>query len=590
MTDYKVDITGMLGIEHFELEWDSGTVTEVVGHNETGKSSLCTCLQALLAHDANPNHASATEMKRVYLRVGSAVKPSALLHGDGWITQWEPDKGQMVSSTEPLSSPHALGVYDFVRAPKVTRLIQDALMPPAEYLLDRLEDELAKTLPAEAVKAIRLEIEARGWEYAEGIYKNRALAAGREWEALSGRRRFKLPEKFFTWRPEGWQTAWDSLTLQDAERELQAARDQLLEAQNAVSATIAEIEEAKAAAAQIPEQETKLEKATENADSALGALHQERDALQELRKEEASRQFDQKKAKAEYDGMRDGGGMKCPSCQAELVVSNGELITTDRKDCAGALEAQTKIVTVTGQAIVEILQKISETTEKGTAIREISDGFAEVLIGEKAKLSALEKLAKHADSKEKDVEHDRLVSQYEAEHEDALAKRDLVATKIKCLELAKSIEEDTAYATALGHKGIRANIIKDNIEMFQAVLNNMISITGWDRIELSGDTLLGGPHSLPVKQLSSSQQWRIQAMTQLGIAFCRNKISECVDDHVVVMEDPELLDQGNREAMNRLLQRILTGMPEMSVIICTTGEPNKDTPWKQVPIAQGREI
>ena len=60
-------IKNMMGIRDAELNIDPGGVLEVVGPNASGKTSIATCAQAVLARDMNPLGLSVAEAKRSYL-------------------------------------------------------------------------------------------------------------------------------------------------------------------------------------------------------------------------------------------------------------------------------------------------------------------------------------------------------------------------------------------------------------------------------------------------------------------------------------------------------------------------------------------
>ena len=66
----RIDIENILGIRAASIEVAPGEVLEVLGPNAAGKTSVATCLQAVLAREANPLGLSIAE-QRQYLHDGA---------------------------------------------------------------------------------------------------------------------------------------------------------------------------------------------------------------------------------------------------------------------------------------------------------------------------------------------------------------------------------------------------------------------------------------------------------------------------------------------------------------------------------------
>ena len=62
----KLHVENTLGIVSAEIELIPGQILEVVGPNASGKTSLATCAQAVLARESNPLGLSAADAKRCY--------------------------------------------------------------------------------------------------------------------------------------------------------------------------------------------------------------------------------------------------------------------------------------------------------------------------------------------------------------------------------------------------------------------------------------------------------------------------------------------------------------------------------------------
>ena len=154
----EITIKNILGVDRQYLELKPKSVTEVIGPNACGKTSIALSVQALLTHDANPLGLSAADRVR-YAREGSSSE-DAVAELDGHDVVWRPGAGTITASPDrqPLL-PEAVGLVDFTgkrSARERAESLQHVLLPPLDQLLTDLEVELRKWLPEEDAVRQRL--------------------------------------------------------------------------------------------------------------------------------------------------------------------------------------------------------------------------------------------------------------------------------------------------------------------------------------------------------------------------------------------------------------------------------------------------
>ena len=236
-----------------KLNIEPGGVLEVVGPNASGKTSIATCAQAVLARDMNPLGLSVAEAKRSYLHEDADEGFVELDDGTRTVT-WHPHFGSIdAPPDDPASTLEAVGMVDFTaRAGAKARatMFQSLLLPPLEIVLDETETHLAQYLPADDLAGVMEMLSKSGWEPTENVYADRAREAKRQWRDITNRNYGVRVAG--DWRPDGWLADHDQLTVQEAEAAVVDARDALAALHRIQAVTEAERDDALAAEDELP--------------------------------------------------------------------------------------------------------------------------------------------------------------------------------------------------------------------------------------------------------------------------------------------------------------------------------------------------
>ena len=356
--EYQLEVTGVLGVEHATVRLQSGQVTEVVGPNASGKTSIATAAQAVLARDINPLGLPATDAKRHYAHDGDADAAAATLAVydiDGAGTDdpvlvlagevtWRPAAQTVIAPPElHPSRPEAVGLTDF-RARKSAKeraeALQSALLPPPDQVLAAVRTALEPYLDAKALAGVMETLDDLGWDAAMKVYADRGKVAKRQWGDIAGR--MWGSSIAADWRPDDWRADWDSLTVSEAEASVTDARDALAVLHRAQAVTEAEAEAAAAAAERLPgldadceAKHAALTEASAAEDTARAALARAESAKAEAGRELEAARHAVRVAEETGENLRLTKGSPCPHCEGLLLVASGAVVIFDADDHAG---------------------------------------------------------------------------------------------------------------------------------------------------------------------------------------------------------------------------------------------------------------
>ena len=466
----RITIEGLMGITKAAIELATGKITEVVGRNASGKTSLATAVQAVITQSQNPLGVPATETRKWYLRDGDG-EGEAVLEGDGVYARWAPAAGEMEANGNPTSSPEAAGLIDFCArrgAKERAALFQGVLLPKPEEVLGDLEKELKKLLavPSEAaeefgaenkldLKGILKTVNTRGWEAAESVYVDRRAKLKRDWRDITGENHGV--NKAADWLPDGWLSEYDGLTENEAETQVTKAReafDQLHRIEAVSEKEISLIEEAADA---IPDLETKAF-TTEELHASMIAR------VRTLEADEQALEKDLKGYQDEYNDVEPEEKPKiftvpCPHCGEPLVLRSGQAHKPDDEPPVDESKEAWRVLKMD-----ELAESITtKTRELHAASQLTADNRKNRDAGYRVMIVAQEKLA---DARRTAARKDNVVAQTEdgtralAEAEQAIeaakAVVNLVTSRGKAENLHRSILQYDAIATALGPKGVRS--------------------------------------------------------------------------------------------------------------------------------------
>ena len=562
---FAIHIENVLGIRNVDFTIPDGGVVEVVGPNAAGKTSLATCVQAVISRQTNPLGVSIADSRKVYLRDGDTDGNAALDYDDDQIV-WRPGNQSVTSGTdEPLTIPEAAGLVDFTvrrSAKERAGLLQDVLLPPPEQVMQAVEDQLREHLPADDLRGALAMLKDRGWEPTEAVFSERSREAKRQWQAISGRNYGSRIAA--DWRPDSWHADYDSMTVSQAEGAVTDARDAVSALHQVQAISLAEAEEAEAARARIPELREKLE-------AAEGAFRSRNAEMNAVPLATAiDREATAKRVLAATRAAASESVAACPHCGEPLAVVGDQIVvySSDAHEESIGL-AQEEL----GEAVRELQAARSASADLAKSVADASQylQIARTDLG----------VAEHAAGKSgviDDPERRAAIAEAEQAVEDARAVVPVIQARADAAALQQTISRYESIARAIGPQGVRARMLAEGLGQINAGLDVLAEVTEWPRVRIAADgsvTLADRP--LPL--CSGSERWRAQACIQLTLAAITGA-------KMVVLDRTDLLDGHNRASLVRGIHRVVerTGL---AVLLCSTGEPMDAPPWPQLLIENG---
>ena len=553
----RVELENVLGVKEAGLVIAPGRVLAVIGANASGKTSIAVALQALLARDGNPLGVSAAQSAYTYLHDGPGDARAVLIDDDGVITEWFPASGKfMAPGTPPICHREAVGLIDFVAnhsARERAALLQGALLPPLDEILEHARRDLKNYLNAKDIDGVMQEIEARGWEMAAKYFNERGLQGKREWSECAGRRWGGRVGA--DWRPDGWLAEYDGLTVQAAEVQVVDARERLasLNLANAVSQSAHE--EAQQARGSLPSLEASLESretvlrfSNAKLASRKSALDQARNARDKLQKE--------------LQRERDNQAQSCPHCGKDLVLStSGRIMKATERGQIKGIEENLEAAKATYEGMVSPHREASQ-----------SCASAQELVNEaKTAIAVCNSNIERGAGVVATPDTERAIATAEAEVEGARQVVKTVTDMLAAQKTHESIMHYTAIAKTLGSTGVRGNLMSNGLKRLNAGFAKLERITGWQRMEAdrNGHIMWG---SRNVLACSESEKWRAQALTQLTLAAISGA-------SVVVLDRADVLDDVGRESAGRAL-RAVAESTGMAIVVCLTFKGPIEAAWR----------
>ena len=565
----KLHVENTLGIVSAEIELIPGQILEVVGPNASGKTSLATCAQAVLARESNPLGLSAADAKRCYPHDGSedAVVFLEWEHGAEY-NAWRPFRGTIQGPTQ-LSNPEAVGLIDFTAkrgAKERAAVFQNALLPPPEQVMEAVKERLATYLDPKDLAGAMEMLGERGWEATESIYADRAKEAKQSWRAITARNYGVRVAA--DWRPDGWLADFDHLTVQQAEERVTNARDALNALHRVQAVSEAEQEAAERAANALPVCLAEKERLEEQMSQATA----ERDSIPLLTIGEAINRLQRE---IQEEGANRAKAQECPHCHEPLSISSGRIVVASSQMVADArLDALEKELRETN---VEYDSKAEQRKPLQKKVHGIEDAIRQIGIDIHHAQQATAK------SGTVQTEGDRAaLAQTEQEVEDAREVVKMVSAEADAARLHITITRYTEIAKALGPEGVRAKLLEYGLRKLNGGLATIAKAAGWPLTEVkdNGSITCG---DRPIAMCSESERWRTQSSLQLTLAAITK--SRCA-----VLDRVDLLDDANRLGLTKAVERVV-GKTGMSVLLCGTGAVgDRYAPWQQVGLQSGEVV
>ena len=583
----RIEIENCLGIERAEVEVEAGEVVSVIGPNAAGKTSFAVAAAAVLGAEANPLGLSVADVRAVYLREG-ASEGQARVDADGACNAWDPSVPSIIAcgtGALPECRPECVGLVDMTArrgAKERAKLLQDILLPPAETVLGELREALAERLPERDVIGVVDEVEKRGWESAAKVYEGRMQEAKRSWCNVTSRRQWGV-KIAADWHPEGWLAEWDGTTVETAEARLadaRAARDAVLRVRAVEESVLIAAEQARAA---LPALEAELETArTAEAEAkAAGESARARHQGCEAKVGDLVRRLQTLVAES-YDASAMPGTVSCPHCEGWLTVTPaGEVqawVAPDKEEVArkevertaerGRLAAERDTAAAERDRAKEELDRISIIWRN--ADTQLGDIVARLVqVRTAAEVSG--------EARTEETEHRR------EQAERAVAEAEAAIGKVRAYREARGLNETVLHYTeivrVIGPTGVRAQLLEGGHRRLNAGAAALASVAGWPAVTIGDDSMVRVA-GRPAPLCSESERWRAQAVLQVTLAALTKSPA-------VVIDRADLLDPAGYAGLVAMAKLATSKVP-VAIILCATGEPSPDAPWRQVQITGGR--
>ena len=565
----KLSIERTLGIINAEIDLEPGRIVEVVGPNASGKTSIAVCAQAVLARESNPLGLNAADAKRSYPHDG-ADDALCQLNDPDWSDgiAWYPARGTVLADAwgeRALSNPEAVGLIDFTAkrgAKERAAVFQGALLPDPDTVLEAVKERLGAYLDAKDLAGAMEMLAERGWEATEAVYGDRARVAKREWAAIAGRTYGVRVAA--DWRPEGWLADFDHMTPQIAEERVTNARDALNALHRVQAISESEQEAAERAAADLPG----LEARVIDLRAEYGRLNAEHAAipLDTVAKQIKDLDTDIDSARHELVAQH-----VCPHCNGALAIKQGEIVAPEPVEAIQTridewVAMKTNNIATLGKMTADVAP-INESIRKINAEAQAAENMVQQVKREAAQTGTVQTEADRA-----------ALAQAEQAVEDTREVVRLVKAEADATRLHETIVRYTEIARALGPEGVRAKMLEKGLRTLNSGLGVIASAAGWPvtAIADNGGVSVG---DRPVALCSESERWRAQAAIQLTLGAITGS-------KAVVLDRADLLDAANRAGLVCAVNRVAS-KTSMAVLLCSTGTPMDDAPWRQHQVAGG---
>lgn len=530
----RLKIRGFRGAERCDINLDAG-ITLLAGKNHQGKSSICQAIAAAVCNTAIPFYSSTNPSKPVLtktqakgiVRAGMDKASVELWDGEKMETQVLWPKGTIQSTERYACSKVAAGLINPMELEEGTRQRFFASLLDS----DPGEDDINAALKDAGVMVenIHHQLSVQGWDVLHKSYAETGARLKGQWEAHAGGKYGS--NKAADWRPDGWRSELDAVTLEGIGTIVSQAQDAVEKAVSALAVDSADIERLTSDAAK------------------------EKEALDKIHRAEPSRDMakqDLEAATVAHKAIRVPSAVPCPACGVLLdIFTPGSQKHADMRTLT-----ESKTSAAQREEIHVSLTKAIQRLEKAEAAlllaqRPIDDAkiVYNAVKGAGARLEAVK--ARKGTQEAVDVARDYLRG--------VQADQARVRAVLETVRIGAEVASNQRIIDMLAPDGLRRQKLVQALAVFnQSQLAPLSAAASFPTVTVDeGLSVLYGGR--PYYLLSESEKYRVRAVLQVAVA--------AIDQSpIVIMDGADILDSPGR---NGLVQ-MLAGLDQLISVVAMT--------------------
>jgi len=551
----RISIRDFQAVKHIDIGLDRPALL-IAGPNEQGKSSILDAVRLALLDDSD--RVSTKKDRNALVRKGAAKGATIEVKGDdAWLARINIPGKLSHDSLPELTEAHVSSLCSSYFASLKADARRAFLFPilgikfDAENVTKRV---LARGGDAEKLAVIAQHIGKKSWEDLQADAKQYASKARGAWEQITG-------ETYGSQKAEGWLPVVPSRpdgTVNGMELSIKGVDIDIAELNQKIGALNAQTLHMEARTRKLAELEARV------------ALVDRRTAAYDTaRIDRAAMEGTVEGAKQVVAGQPLGTECSCPSCGAVLLLEGGALrekpsqsqhTAEDIAEARRALPGFEKSLAMLKAAEANAKRDLDDALAAVSALAELKADPPEQVDGHV--LSELRAILADANNRRRQYEEKK--ASIEA-IEKAIATAE--ATRDSAAQRHRHVVEWTALADLIGPSGVPGELLSEGLEPFNAKLNQLALLAGWDAPVIRDDMAIevkGMPYGLG----SVSARYRTDMLLSIAIAiFSGTKL--------VVLDGIEVLVGLRRSQLLKLVHELAGTVLDTVILAATLKEKPK---------------
>ena len=575
---FGIEISNMLRVENAKIEMLPGEIAVVSGENQTGKTSLAMLAAAVFNSSVNPFSIAASN-KREYIRDGQDEGGVTLLYNGEPARRWNAKTGDMsVFVDVPKTNAEAVGLVGFtdgMSESERVKMWEAHFLPDGGELAEAFEEAMKTKVSRERLDNILEHVRNGNLDKVLKATQDHRAGAKAAWQLETGQTYGVA--KAATWKPDGWRSELDDVTLVKARQAVTDAEEQLRSISVVKALTMNEIEKGKEAKDKIPEVEKKIEEIKAEGKEAKQIYQDATAKVEKARQNYHAIGLDvdkmEKMIKAhEADDPVKKPPMKCPSCGAFLILQGNVLAEVSE-------EAVNESRRLHKEKLNELTEKLKGFIEASGAQSKVVRNLDAIATERKGELdeithnytfamTELEKLQNEAETADMEVVDADETGEQELQEatqalHDAQADMRMIEQHNKAVRAHESQVEYDTIIGIIGPKGVRSTKMAERMAFFDRILERVHQVSGWPRVKVAEKTYsieVGGRRFL--KLVGDSARAQAQYSLQTAMAWMNKS-------NVLILDKVDVLQGANRVGLKDLVL-LVADKGNMAVMVCGT--------------------